>query len=127
MNLADMSDYQLHTLRAQVDAEQQRRYRDRADSVLQRLEQGSRFDDDELIYAAAKRCTCGAGMAYPKGIGMHGFWECSDLLTHRAQPGGKPHTQRLSFAAYEIPTEKMRSMGGASTRPALVSVSVEGA
>lgn len=117
MNFTEMSDYQLHTVRTQVEAEQQRRYRERADSVLTRLEQGARFDDEQLIYAAAKRCRCGAGMAYPKGMGMHGFWECSDLLTHRARPGEVAHTDRLSFAHYEIVNEKQRTAAGATTRP----------
>lgn len=119
MNYAEMSDYQLHNLRTQVEAEQQRRYRVRADGVLARLDQGARFDDDELIYAASKRCRCGAGMAYPKGIGMHGFWECSSLLTHRETPGEMVHTERLSFAHYEIVNEKQRSAAGLTTRPAV--------
>lgn len=119
MNYMDMSEYQLHNIKTQAEAELNRRANERSVKVRQRLDQGPAFDDDELIYAANKRCRCGAGMAYPKGIGMHGFWECSDLLTQRVQPGEAVHTERLSFAAYEIPNEKARSMGGATTRPAL--------
>jgi hypothetical protein len=77
--------------------------------------------DAELTYAAAVRCPCGAGLAYPNGIGGHGFWDCSDILTGRAIPSGKPgsklHCDRYPFIFYSIKSERQPSSDGATTRP----------
>jgi hypothetical protein len=77
--------------------------------------------DAELIYAAHARCPCGAGLAYPKGIGPMGFWDCSDILTGRAalkgEPGSVKHEARLPFIFYEIKSEQQPSADGATTRP----------
>lgn len=78
--------------------------------------------DKQLIYAATKRCPCGAGLAYSRKTEMHGFWDCSDILTGRAIPKGQPgsvqHTDRLPFVFYEIKGEQQPSANGATTRPA---------
>src|SRR4051794_7590767 len=47
---------------------------------LARGEGAGRFTPDELIFAASSRCECGAGLAYPDGIGAWGFWDCSAIL-----------------------------------------------
>lgn len=33
-----------------------------------------------LVYAATARCPCGAGLAYEAGVGIRGYWDCSDIL-----------------------------------------------
>lgn len=77
--------------------------------------------DDELIYAAYTRCPCGAGMAYPKGIGGHGFWDCSAILKGTAIPSGQPgsvkHEARLPFVFWSVKSEQQPSVNGATTRP----------
>lgn len=79
------------------------------------------FALDELIFAATARCSCGAGLAYPKNVGMHGAWTCSDILLGRAKPKGDPeskmHDGDLPFAFYEVKSENQPSAGGATTRP----------
>jgi hypothetical protein len=77
--------------------------------------------DDDLIYAAFMRCPCGAGIAYPKGIGAHGYWDCSDILTGRAAPkgheGSKKHCDYYPFVFWEINSENQPSANGVTTRP----------
>jgi hypothetical protein len=74
--------------------------------------------DAELVYAAYARCPCGAGMAYPKGIGGHGFWDCSAILTGRAYISGEvKHTDRLPFVFWKVKSEVQPSVNGATTRP----------
>lgn len=79
------------------------------------------YKDAKLVYAATVRCPCGAGLAYPKGIGPDGCWDCSDILTGRAIPkdeeGSVQHTARLPFAFYEVKGENQPSARGATTRP----------
>lgn len=79
------------------------------------------FTLDELTFAATSRCACGAGLAYPKNIGMHGSWTCSDILLGRAKPKSDPehkvHDGDYPFAFYEIKSENQPSAGGATTRP----------
>lgn len=73
------------------------------------------FTDNEIIYSANSRCLCGAGLAYPKGIGPTGFWDCSDILTGRMLD--KPATQhkdRLPFMFWKIKEEHEKR---GSTRP----------
>lgn len=108
-----------------LEARQAERYRAEVSRVEKRLEEAyagrGAFADDELRYAATKRCPCGAGLAYPTGIGMHGSWDCSDILTGRAAHSGSPeaktHTGRLPFAFYEIKSEDQPSADGRTTRP----------
>lgn len=85
--------------------------------------------DKELLYAAAARCACGAGLAYaPSDPGAPSLpfkgpsaWECSDILTDRAirsgQPGAKVHDEPAPFMFYEIKSENQPSAQGATTRP----------
>jgi hypothetical protein len=81
------------------------------------------FTENELIFSAFSRCECGAGLAYPKDIGPHGSWYCSDILLGRAlsenQPGSKTHSFPLSFMFYEVKSENQPSANGATTRPAI--------
>lgn len=80
-----------------------------------------KFTDDELRYSATARCPCGAGLAYPKGVDLRDWracsWDCADILTGRAVPGHRTHTDRLPFAFHEIKSELQPSANGASTRP----------
>jgi hypothetical protein len=81
---------------------------------------GKYYKDTDLIYAAYVRCECGAGMAYHRGTGSRGAWDCSDILTGRAPEIGKPgavtHTGRMPFLFYEIKSEDQPSAFGATTR-----------
>jgi hypothetical protein len=79
------------------------------------------FRLDELVFSAGARCSCGAGLAYPKGIGGCGQWTCSDILLGRAKPSGDPdaktHDGDLPFAFYEVKSENQPSAYGQTTRP----------
>lgn len=83
------------------------------------------YQDRELVYAAYARCQCGAGLAYPRGIGIRGSWDCSDILTGRAiqsgHEGSVMHDDRYPFTFWEITSEQQPSVNGATTR-----VKVEG-
>jgi hypothetical protein len=80
-----------------------------------------------LVYAATKRCPCGAGLAYEKdgesGVPISGYWDCSAILLGEAIPSGAPgsvqHTARLPFVFYEIKGENQPSARerGETTRP----------
>lgn len=85
------------------------------DSFKERMEINPVFTDDELVYAAYARCPCGHGVAYPKGCGMHHYWDCSAVLKGISAPGVK-HGQRLPFAFYEIKSEGQPSAYGNTTR-----------
>jgi len=50
------------------------------------------FRIDELRYSRTARCPCGAALAYPRDIGMHGSWYCSAILRGVAGEG-KTHTR----------------------------------
>lgn len=80
-----------------------------------------KFTAEELIFSASSRCPCGAGLAYPKGSGPKGFWDCADLLMDnfikKGEPGSKEHTDRLPFMFYEIKSEGQPSANGTTTRP----------
>ncbi|MBK5202118.1 MAG: hypothetical protein JJE45_00150 [Prolixibacteraceae bacterium] len=76
-----------------------------------------KFAESELRFAAYVRCSCGAGMAYPENIGMHGSWYCSDILLGLADPKSKvKHTAPLPFVFYEIKSDTQPSAEGATTR-----------
>lgn len=91
-----------------------------AESVKSKIKQALLMKDtflpEELIFAATTRCECGAGMAYPEGIGMRGQWHCSDILMGKASPI-QPHTSPLPFSFYEIKSENQPSANGQTTRP----------
>ena len=70
----------------------------------------------ELVYAAMTRCFCGAGMAYPEGVGMHGAWYCSAILLGQADREVE-HTSAYPFMFYEIKSESQPSQNGFTTRP----------
>lgn len=74
-----------------------------------------KFTQEELIFAAYARCSCGCGLAYPKNIGIHGSWYCSGILLGEAEPGST-HDSPLPFAFYEIKSENQPSANGATTR-----------
>lgn len=67
----------------------------------------------ELLYSAGFRCACGAGMAYPDGIGIHGAWYCSAILLGQADLGTE-HTPSHPFSLYEIKSENSKR---GTTRP----------
>lgn len=81
----------------------------------------------DLVYAAYKRCPCGAGLAYvPKWYDRpdspaYRCWDCSAILLDSAprkgQPGAVTHTGQLPFAFYELVGENQPSVNGATTRP----------
>lgn len=70
----------------------------------------------DLVYAAYNRCPCGAGLAYPRNCGMHHYWDCSAILTGKADEKVE-HTAQLPFMFYEIKSEQQPSANGATTRP----------
>ncbi len=96
----------------------------KVESRIARINQGDRsaaFTDDDLVYAAQSRCTCGAGLAYPKDSSPSGSWHCSDILTYRAATAdraeAKPHDRPFPFSVYSIKSENQPSAHGATTRP----------
>ena len=76
------------------------------------------FKDEELVYAAHSRCDCGAGMAYPEHVGMHGAWHCSAILKGQASRE-VPHTAPMPFAFWSVRSESQlaRNNGYVTTRP----------
>jgi hypothetical protein len=74
-----------------------------------------KFKEDELLFAAYTRCECGAGMAYPKNIVMHGAWYCSGILLGKVLPGSA-HTAPMEFMFFEVKSEDQPSANGATTR-----------
>jgi hypothetical protein len=93
-----------------------------ADAIEKRMRASSRgesdakFAADELTFAAHARCDCGAGLAYPNDIGVHGWWDCSAILTGTADRAVK-HAGELPFVFYEIKSDNQPSANGATTRP----------
>ena len=85
--------------------------------VLKRCNEGPPFTDRELTYSARHCCPCGAGLAYPVGLGPDGFWDCSEVL--KGAPRDHNHTDRLAFAIFQIKSEKdpAAQRGRQSTRP----------
>jgi hypothetical protein len=100
-------------------------YRDRELSTEERVKLAQNGHGDfrlgELVFAAASRCPCGAGLAYPKNVGMHGSWDCSDILRGLAKPKGHPeskqHSAAMPFIFWEVKSEGQPSANGATTRP----------
>lgn len=85
---------------------------------------GRKLTPADLVYAATARCPCGAGLAYERGCGGHGSWDCSAILLGEAIPQGQPgavtHTDRLPFAFWKVKSEDQPLPGGVklTTRPA---------
>jgi hypothetical protein len=71
---------------------------------------------EELIFAAYSRCPCGLGLAYVKGEGGQGLWDCSGILMGTADARVK-HTDQLPFIFYDVRSELQPSVQGATTRP----------
>jgi hypothetical protein len=72
---------------------------------------------DDLIYAAYSRCSCGAGLAYKKNPGPDEmYWDCSAILLGTADRAVK-HEAQLPFAFWSLKSELQPSVGGATTRP----------
>lgn len=97
---------------ARLTTERGRRAKIRADAAEQKAVRGE-LTDEELVYSARARCPCGLGLAYPKDTTVHGYWDCSGILTGRADPN-VPHTDKLPFAFYSI---KAESEYWGTTRP----------
>ena len=77
-----------------------------------RMQDNPIFTDDELRYSESSLCPCGYGLAYPKSCGMNHHWDCSGILTGRADESVQ-HTARLPFSMYSIRSE---SSGKGTTR-----------
>lgn len=79
-----------------------------------------KFTEDELVFAATARCNCGAGLAYPKGVGIHSYWLCSDILLGIAIPNGQEgcavHDSGYHFSFYDIKSDQQPSAEGRTTR-----------
>lgn len=102
----------------EIEERRGREYHERAQAVQARFDSGSLpFTDDELIYAAGARCKCGAGLAYPNGIGMFGAWGCSTLLKNGVRTLAGEHDLAFPFSMYSIKSEQQSSANGATTRP----------
>lgn len=95
---------------ARIEAEETERRLKQADSGA------GDFTVYELLFSAGFRCVCGAGMAYPDGIGMHGAWYCSAILLGQAAPETE-HTPAHPFSFYSVKSEGQPSIRGATTRP----------
>lgn len=106
----------LDSIVAWRDVQRRKRWVREHDLAQAKADAGN-LKDSELIYAAMARCHCGAGMAYPRGIGGHGFWDCSGILTGRAMAGENTHCARLPFVFWSVKSESQPSANGATTRP----------
>lgn len=99
------------------------RYRFKEWEHKRHMKKGKPFKQSQLLYVAYARCKgCGAGLAYHEGIGMHGQWDCSRVLTGRADPDERDTEGSLMhhtypFVSYEINSENQPSARGATTRP----------
>lgn len=90
---------------------------EKVETDIQKALQGNGpFLDTELVYAAAFRCLCGAGMAYPDGIALGGAWYCSAILKGEARREAD-HNAAHPFAFYEVKSEDQPSAYGQTTRP----------
>ena len=79
------------------------------------------YKEMDLVYAAYNRCPCGAGLAYPRNCGVRHYWDCSAILTGKADVKVE-HTAQLPFMFYEVKSEGQPSAYGATTRPNKVEV-----
>lgn len=73
--------------------------------------------EHELIYSAYHRCSCGAGLAYPEGIGpKRGAWDCAEILKGKANTKVL-HTTKLPFSFFDVRSERDPKAKGRTTRP----------
>ncbi len=89
------------------------------ETKVQNCYQGKdKFTLDELVFSACVECPCGAGMAYPKGIGAFGSWHCSAMLTGTLDKFKKvTHYGEIPFTTSNIKSENQPSANGLTTRP----------
>lgn len=91
-------------------------YVQRSKRFQKRLQENPIFAAEELVFAATSRCSCGAGLAYPKECNSGHYWDCSEILMGIAKKEVK-HTDQLPFAYYEVKFENQPSANGMTTRP----------
>lgn len=99
--------------------------RSEAEACAQRLSNANVGAGDftlyEILFAAQFRCVCGAGMAYPDSIGIHGAWYCSAILLGQAASGTE-HTPSHPFSFYEVKSENSKR---GTTRPKGTHLEIE--
>jgi hypothetical protein len=103
-------------IRDQLEAIYREEYLEMHNRIQLALQAKGDFTLEELIYAAYDKCNCGAGMAYPKGIGIQGSWYCGDILRGCGNQK-KIHSSAMPFFMYELKSENQPSAKGATTRP----------
>lgn len=81
---------------------------------LHREELAKQPIEARLVYAACKRCLCGAGMAYDPAS-TEDCWDCSAILLGTADVNVK-HEAKLPFVFWDIKEEDER----ATTRPQII-------
>jgi hypothetical protein len=74
----------------------------------EKVKNGHKWTDEELIYSARKLCPCGHGLAYPRGCGGLHYWDCSAILKGVADPSIE-HCAKYPFAYYDIKGESDRN------------------
>jgi len=88
----------------------------------------TKYTDSQLIYSATSRCRCGAGKAHPRETNPLGNWECSDLLTGRAELDPDrldQHTGAMPYTFYEVLSEDNPSAMGKNTRYKMITLNGE--
>jgi hypothetical protein len=88
-------------------------FREKQQAFDERMKNNPVFTEEELRFSASTCCPCGAGLAYPKGCGMHHYWDCSAILMGKASLEVK-HTDKLPFSFYDVKSE---SSYRGTTRP----------
>lgn len=114
---------EISELEAQINPKRERLsriFKEESEAIDDRVNKTRAMQDkftlDELLFASHERCECGAGFAYPKGMGMWGSWNCSAILLGRAEKGST-HSSAMPFSFYEVKSEDQPSANGATTRP----------
>lgn len=106
----------------EIERKRMAEYVAKAEAVQARVAgAGDPFTDSELVYAASSRCRCGAGFAYPAGVGGNGSWYCSAVLKDKALRGqpAQDHDEAMPFAFWSVRSESQiaRNGGIVTTRP----------
>lgn len=122
-NEEQMLEQQITELKAKLESLENQLdiiYLEKSKKISERVKSARKglgdFKSEELIFAALSRCPCGAGLAYPKDIGINGAWNCSAILMGIADTKTL-HEDALPFAFYEVKSELQPSANGATTRP----------
>lgn len=123
MNEKQTLEKEIAELEAQINPKQERLNKiltEESEAIDERVNKTRAMQDkfalDELLFASHERCECGAGFAYPKGMGMWGSWNCSAILLGKAERG-TTHSPAMPFSFYEVKSENQPSANGATTRP----------